>query len=369
MNEQQLCLFPESQSALKEAIEIFQRRGTRHWHFMEFVNALATAYKTAAPGATVVAACPTDLGFDEAMSAVKKQIGSHSDCESPEDRFFSITIGAPSALDVRQMRLELLDRYRAALNYARIRHRGQPRFKLEGEIVTDPILPLKRTDFGQLCEVLSNRRPSLVVVRDIQNLSRSGAPRSETVAAWRYLIDLAAQSGIPHLLCGNLVKVLEALKEPELRDFVDAYALRPYDISRRDAKASEKEKDRFTQRERFKSILHDYDKALPWNGKDRLCGHLVYIDSKVHGNPDRVRRWVVRALSFAVSNGCDALSWDHIKAASPISMQASLAQAEFDLVQEFYGNDADYVPAENKQIPKPKTNTRPVTRRISRDAA
>ena len=323
MSPRQLNLFPETQRDLEAAIHTFNRRGVPHKHFVALVHALASAIKSSQPGATFILGCAPDRGFDEFIDAtmleVRRSFPAGSDGQ-PD--FTNMQVRAPGSVSAKQLRVELLDRYRTELQCASIRYRHRPQF-LSGDACG--IAP--RTDLGQLVGLLGQKRPSLVIVRDIHNLARPGAPQAEAAAALRVLMDLAAQSGVTHLIGGSVSSALDLLDgHTSLLEAVEAFILRPYDLHDEVQKAC------------FSGTVQDYDRELPWSGKDRLAAKLQYLDNRIHGDPDRLRKWIKRALSHALASGAEKLAWHHIEQTGPHWGQVVLAKDEFRRVGEFFGH-------------------------------
>jgi hypothetical protein len=330
MNTHQLSLFPEAQRELETAIHKFNRLGVPHKYFRTLIQSLASAIKSSMSGTTFVLGCPTDRGFEEIISATMKEVRKSFPANGDESPgFTSLQVRSPSGVSAKQVRMELLDRYRTELHCASIRYHHRPQFLSSEAWSVTP-----RTDLGQLVGLLRHKRPSLVIVRDIHNLARPGAPKAEAAAALGVLTDIAAQSSVNHLLTGSVTSVLDLMEvQPSLMDMAEIFVLRPYDLENEIQKAC------------FTGTAHDYDEQLPWSGKERLANRIPYLDRHVHGDLDRLKKWVKRALNHALAVGDEKLFWRHIEQTAPGRSQANLAKYEFDKTRELFGHlDTDLSP-------------------------
>lgn len=308
----QLDLFPQAQADLIKSLELIRGSGVCHQHFVQFVSSLVTGFKADCNGATTIVACP-DGALDQVLEEFTKGVTAFEKRTHRVVSDFSfLELRAPSSLSPTQMKVELLDRYRTSLHSARIGHRTQPRFF--GDQFDRPSA---RTDVGQLVELLRFKRPPLVVLREAQNLALPGAPVALARANWRLVMDIASQSGIPHFICGNIDTVLEVLSDADFHSATDVFFLRPYNVSVKEQKPI------------FVGVLNDFDAALPWKDREEsLARRIDAITKSVSGDADRLRRWILRALTEAVAEGSALLDWRHFEKTQPTSRQAEAAQNE-----------------------------------------
>jgi hypothetical protein len=349
----QMSFFPAAQEELHTALEAFQQQCVRHVNLTEFINSLVASFKSCAPGSTIVAACPPDRCLSEILGEFEDAVPifEHRSQRIP-CQFQMVQVGTPSALNTRQMKAELLDRYRVALHATRIIHRTQPRFLCDGMGAG-----IRRTDLGQVVELLKYKQPSLVVVRDVQNFRRQGTTIDEACIGWRLIMDIASQSGIPHLICGTVRTAMDVIADPNIQGATELLVLRPYDVSPKNPDS----------RGLFGAIINDFDDVLPLAPDESLIGHFDFVAERVAGDPDRLRRWVIRALTKAIGECSDSLRWRHFVDTAPSEQQTKLAESELkDVLKFFPGETARPDPLSNT---RPRSNGKPGQRKIGRDPA
>jgi hypothetical protein len=165
--------------------------------------------------------------------------------------------------------------------------------------------------------LLRIKNPPVVIIRDAQNLKCPDESNAGTRAAWRLFIDIARQSGAPHIVFAPISNVKVVFDEPELVGEVQLEVLRPYSC----AVASELAC--------FKGTLHDFNLAMPWLDNDSLVSRHKEIDQAVAGDVDRLRRWIVRAVNCALGEEeTSRISWRHFLQTKPLPQQRELAQAD-----------------------------------------
>src|SRR5690606_33210391 len=100
-----------------------------HLSFERFVRRIAVTFKSAAPGACLVAACPNGQTLDEAIVSLTDEIRAIEIRQhGVPSAFHLVEVSVPSRFTHRQLEIEILDRYRHALNSVQISHRSNPRF-------------------------------------------------------------------------------------------------------------------------------------------------------------------------------------------------------------------------------------------------
>jgi hypothetical protein len=223
----QLSFLPPAQDDLQNALRVYQESGVPHEFFNRFVRSLAVSYKSAGRGATIVAACPGSPTLDEVIIGFRKEVRKFEtrNYQSPS-QFEPLEVSAPSRPTRRQMEVELLDRYAHALSTVRLGHRGQPHFWDDDDGYGTGYQA--RTAIGRLVALLRIKNPPVVIIRDAQNLKCPDESNAGTRAAWRLFIDIARQSGAPHIVFAPISNVKVVFDEPELVGEVQLEVLRPY---------------------------------------------------------------------------------------------------------------------------------------------
>jgi hypothetical protein len=310
----QLSFLPDKQAELLSALQTYQESGVTHLSFVRFVRELAIKFKSAGPGACLVAACPNGQTISEAIASLKDEIRARElqHYGVPSD-FRLVEISVPSRVSHRQLELELFDRYRHALNSVRISHRCQPQF---GDLNLGDYNA--RTAMGRLIAFLSTKKPSLVVIRDTENLDFPGASPDDIRAGWRMLMDIASQSRVPHLIFAPPVTVSSVVyDDPVMLGKVTPAILKPYHSGKNG------------NMECFHGVLNDYNAPMPWEGTDNLGEHLSEIDEAIAGNVDRLQQWIVQALNCALCEPeTTRVSWRHFQETKPHANQQRLAHDE-----------------------------------------
>lgn len=310
----QLTFLPPAQDELQKALRVFQDSGVPHAHFNQFVRSLAVSFKSAGAGATIVAACPGSPTLDEAIFGFRKEVRRFEsrNLQTPS-HFEPLEIAAPSRPTRTGMEAELLDRYMHALQTVRIGHRGQPQF-LDPEFGG---LYHMRTAISRLVTMLRSKNPPVVIIRDIQNLRCPNNSNDEDRSAWRLIIDIARQSGVPHIMFGSISAISEMVEDPTLLGEIHLEVLRPYSISEP------------TELACVKGILHDYNQVMPWEEEDSLVDRTKEIDQAIAGDVDRLRRWIIRAVNCALSEeDTQGVSWRHFEQTMPLARQQVLAEED-----------------------------------------
>jgi len=222
-----------------------------------------------------------------------------------------------------------------------------------------PDRPSPRTDVGKLVEFLRYRQPPLVVLRGAHNFALPGAPVTLARACWRLVMDIASESEIPHLICGTIDTVLDVLSDADFHSDSDVFFLRPYNISA------------VEQKPIFVGVLGDFDEALPWKERNEsLVRRIDAIDKCVSGDPERLRRWILRALTTAIAEGGVLLEWRHFEETQPTAKQAAAAYNELSRINRDFPcakvskiDEPGSRNANKARIPRPK----PGDRRNARD--
>lgn len=297
----------------------------------------------------MVAACPSGQTFDESLICLERKIH-----EIERQKFGSpseltvVEVSAPTLSTNRQLEKELFDRYHHALFTVRIKHRSEPRFKLENLADYNA-----RTTFGQLAAFLEMQSPSLVVIRDAQNFATPRASLEDIRAKWRIIIDIARQSRIPHLIAAPTATVSSVVyDDPEiLADLIPA-VLEPY------------HKGDSGNMPAFFGVLNDFNKAMPWETKDSLMAHWEEIDSGIAGDVSRLRDWIVRAVTCALTEPeTTRVSWRHFLETKPLSAQRNYAQSERNEALTMLGRTDSWPDKSEKaahsEPPKEKGNRKP----------
>lgn len=310
----QTSFLPTFQADLRASLGIFQTSGVHHAFFHSFVRSLAVSYKSAAPGATIVAACPGGKTCSEIIANLEFEIREieKASYQSPSD-FRAIEISVPGRFTHRQLESELISRYFHRLYSAPIGHRGQTRWD-DPEFANFNAL----TQIGRLVCFLRTKKPSLIIIRDAENLRWPGASDDEIRAAWRFIRDIARQSGIPHLICAPVSVVNKFVcKDPTMLAEMQVEVLKPY------------HKAEGGMWDCFGGVLYDCDQALPWTAGETLTAHIDEIDDAVAGDIDRLRQWVLCALNHALMEPeTERISWRHFREKKPQSSQRKLAGEE-----------------------------------------
>lgn len=310
----QLSFFPESQSELYDALQIYKESGVAHLSFQRFVRRLAVTFKSANPGACLVAACPDGQTLDEAIASLSEEIREIEARQyGAPSHFRLVEVSIPSRFTHRQLEAEILDRYRHALNSVRISHRSEPRFGDNNLADYNA-----RTAIGRLIAFLATKNPSLVVIRNTQNLEFPGASPSDIRAGWRMFMDIARQSRVPHLIFAPAETVSSVVyKDPTMLSQVIPSVLKPY------------HRGKDGNIECFLGALNDFNVPMPWAESDSLCAHLSEIDDAVAGDVDRFRQWVVQALNYALCEPeTTGIAWRHFQETKPHPKQRMQAHKE-----------------------------------------
>jgi len=310
----QLSFLPDKQADLFDALQTYQESGVAHLSFERFVRQLAIAFKSAGPGACLVAACPNGQTLDEAIASLSEEIRAREVRQHgvPSD-FRLVEVSVPCRFTPRQLELEIFDRYRHALNSVRISHRSNPHF---GDLNLADYNA--RTAIGRLVAFLATKSPSLVVIRDTENLEFPGASEEDIRAGWRILMDIARQSRIPHLIFAPPMTVSSVVyDDPVLLSQVSPAVMKPY------------HKGKDGNMECFLGALNDFNVPMPWAGKDSLGEHLSEIDDAVAGDVDRLRQWIIRAVNCALCEPeTTKISWHHFRETKPHAKQQRRAHDE-----------------------------------------
>ena len=147
-----------------------------------------------------------------------------------------------------------------------------------------------RTPLGQLATQLRSKNPSLVVVRNTDKLKWPGASEEEVRELWKLIIDLARQSGVPHLLFGPISTVHEVLQDATMLNAVHLETLHPYNLAEP------------VEQSAFLGILNDYNSCLPWDDNDSLVQHADELDNAIAGDIAGLRQWLIRAVTRALGD-------------------------------------------------------------------
>ena len=351
----QLNMFPEAQDDLQAAVDTFSNQGVKHEHFSHFIDELVTSFKSCRAGSTIVAACPGGQATDEVLGEFAERVRSFEiRTHRGPSNFGFLRINAPSGLSAQRVNRELIDRYRTALHQARICHRTKPRYSEDC-----PAMDLPKTEIGQLVDFVLYKNPQMIVVTDADKLARDCAPPAEVRAAFRVVMDIASQSGVTHMICCSTYTLLKLLEDAEFVSAIEPHILRPYDYS--DAR----------QKSVFAGVLADYDEFLPWSGDDALSKKHKSIDEVVAGDPERVRRWILKALNGAMTANQTRLDWSNFEATMPRPAQVSLAQEERNKIIEAFpakkiAKPCGGLPNQNRAQQKP---LKPGQRKDTRDPA
>ncbi len=351
----QLNMFPEAQDDLQAAVDAFSSQGVKHEHFSHFIDELVTSFKSCRAGSTIVAACPGGQATDEVLGEFVERIRNFEiRTHRGPSNFGFLRINAPSGLSTHQVNRELIDRYRTALHQARICHRTKPRYSEEC-----PGMDLPKTATGHLVDFILYKNPQMIVVTDADKLARDCAPPAEIRAIFRVIMDIASQSGVTHMICCSPYTLLKLLKDAEFAAAIEPHILRPYDYSE------------VRQKSVFAGILADYDEFLPWAGDDALSKKHQIIDDVVAGDPERVRRWILKALNGAIAAKQTRLEWSHFEAtiARPV-LVASAQDERCDIIEAF---PAKKTAKPTASLPKandvPQKPLKPGQRKDTRDPA
>ncbi len=307
----QLSFFPELQDDLHKALDLYNASGVEHLFFRHFARRLAVGYKSMKPGACIAAACPSGQTQDELIGKFRKEVQA-MDAPHPDApySFHPVEISVPIRFTARQMEVELLDRYTQALNSARISHRGKPRFEefRLGHYYNS-------TAIGRLIAFLRTKSPDLVIIRDARNFGTPDASKEEIRAGWRLILDIAKQSGVPHIIFAPVGTVSSVIyDDPAMLSDVEAVVLKPY--HRGDG----------GEIEAFLGVVNDYDAEIPWADKDSLGNHIGEIESAISGDVDRLRQWIVRAISEAIADPeTTRITWEHFRTTTPHEKQRLMA--------------------------------------------
>jgi hypothetical protein len=352
----QLSFLPPAQDDLQKALRVYQESGVPHEFFNRFVRSLAVSFKSAGRGATIVAACPGSPTLDEVIIGFRKEVRRFEarNYQAPS-QFEPLEVSTLSRPTRRLMELELLDRYAYALSTVRLGHLGQPRFWDDD----DGTRYKARTAIGRLVTLLRTKNPPVAIIRDAQNLKCPNESNDETRAAWRLFIDIARQSGVPHIVFAPISNVKVVFDEPELVGEVQLEVLRPYSCVVASELAC------------FKGTLHDFNLAMPWQDNDSLVSRCKEIDQAVAGDVDRLRRWIVRAMNCALSEEeTSRILWRHFLQTKPLPKQRELAHEDRRTALSLLEPSAPPPPPaveESTSAPNTKPALKPGNRKPGRD--
>lgn len=343
----QLNFFPNPQDNLLQALREYQTKGIPHAAYNRFTRSLAIAFKSTTPGATIVGACADAPILDEVIAGFLREVRKFETANfQPASAMSPIQLSAPGGNSFRRVESELLDRYFKGLNSMPFGHRGQTAQFLDFNLGETYRV---RTPLGQLVALLRAKSPPLVIVRNADKLKWPGASAEEIRAAWKLLIDIARQSGVPHMLFSPIAPAHDALRDDALLSSVHLEVLRPYSGARAGDKAA------------FHGILNDYNRRLPWSDDDSLAKHAEEIESAIAGDVASLRLWLIRALKRALSDEHAVhMEWEFFRQTMPNEAQRAKAREERTAANYLLGFSA--VPAktgEPKATEPPKGGAKP----------
>ncbi len=359
----QLNFFPNPQDNLLQALREYQTKGIPHTAYNRFTRSLAIAYKSTTPGATIVGACADAPILDEVIAGFLREVRKFETANfQPISGVSPVQLSAPGGNSFRRVESELFDRYFKGLNSMPFGHRGQTAQFLDFNLGETYRV---RTPLGQLVAQLRAKSPSLVIIRNADKLKWPGASCEEIRAAWKLIIDIARQSGVPHMLFTPIASAHDALRDDTLLGSVHLEVLRPYSSSRAGDKAA------------FHGILNDYNQRLPWSDSDSLMKRADDIDSAIAGDVAGLRLWLIRALKRALSDEQAVfMEWEYFRQTMPNEAQRLKAREERVAANSLLGlNVAPPKAAEPKKEPtehtdgssKPPRKRTPGTRKPGRD--
>jgi hypothetical protein len=359
----QLTFFPSPQDRLQKALHTVQVHGAPHAHYLRFVRSLAVAYKSAGAGDIIVGACAGDITVNEVIIGFGKETKKfEAESDLVHVPLKIVRFNTPSCFTRRQFEEELISRYHGALDSIPFGHKGQPRFRNEQPVgdVFDQLAGLNaKTPVGRLVAQLRMKSPSLVIVNDAENLGWANASTDEVRTAWKLVIDIARQSGIPHLVFAPVTAVNSVMVANDaLRTSVFIEVLQPYlHVDRRDPKSAT-----------YRQALAYFDDPLPWGTKDSLVQHIGEIDERIQGDITRLRRWVLRAVSRALcERETTHITWGHFYQTRPNDCQKRQAVDDKESAIAFRG---PLLPEAKTTPPKPEPpppSVKPGTRKAGRD--
>jgi len=318
MNDVQLMLFPQATAEVDAAIATIGAQRLPLPNHLHFVGELCASMTSLPAGSVILAAAPGGSTSDEVCSWVKEYFQNASSAKTGERPAQLAVINTPMAENLRLQRKFLLDAYRGALPLSRIKHVHEPQFQLEfGQSF------LSNDPFQVVSGLIAARAIDYYILRDAHNLQRPGVSMWDARDQVRYLIQLAQNSGRTHVLLGRLRTVWQWLKDPQIAEALTPCLLHPYDVAKDDEAAT------------FMRLLLTFDGVVPWKKGHNLAEHFSEINEVVHGSPQRLKKWVLNALTGAKAKGLQAITWDFFCERKPTASESLEAAAEFKISQNF----------------------------------
>jgi hypothetical protein len=131
-------------------------------------------------------------------------------------------------------------------------------------------------------------------------------------------MDIARQSGVPHIIFAPVITVSEMIYgDPAMLSEVETVVFKPYHYGDGGEMNS------------FLGAVNDFNAEIPWGENDSLGAHIKEIDEAISGDVDRLRQWVVRAVSEAIADPeTSQISWKHFQETQPHPTQKERAAEE-----------------------------------------
>ena len=314
MNTAQLMLFPQECARLNTAIETISEQRIPLTNNLNFVREIYTAMVSLPQGSVILAAAHGGNTSDEVCAWITECLRNGPDGQARGNPPAMSVIKTPLGENQRLQRKYLLDAYHGAVPLSRLAHTHEPQFQLQfGQSF------LSQDRMQVVAGLIAGRPIDYYLLRDAHQLQRPGDVLWDAREHVRYIIQLAQISGRTHVLLGRMTTLWQWLDDSSIADAVTPCMLHPYDLEV-PHDASE-----------FADMLTAYDAVIPWCKGITLVGHIQEVNSVVWGSPQRVRKWVLNALTGAKARGMEELDWKCFWERKPTPAECTEAKAEFDL--------------------------------------
>ncbi len=339
MNEVQMSLFLESAPPVEAALTKFNGNIFAAPNQEHYIRHTGTAMLSAKPGTVILAAAPSHDGILPLLNRFHDEARDHG---SGNGSAAICWITVPAASSARALQRKLLDSYQEATRLQASRRVCAP----QTELLFD-WAQLSRDPIRVVTGLVSQRPFDFYVVRRASDLVRCGSQFSESIEHIRYIIRMAEMMQRTHVIVACPAQVNRWLRSVEIAESTELCLMKPYDLTVPGEKKV------------FLSLLHSFDKLIPWQAGDGLLDHADEINQHVWGCPTRLHGWVRRALMAAKAKGMAHLTWPHVLEHRPIKTISDAAKADFEAAQALCGPKAG-VPATSGGQTIPKAHYKPV---------
>ena len=311
-------LFPQECARLNTAIETISEQRIPLTNHLNFVREICTAMLSLRHGSVILAAAHGGNTSDEVCSWITEFLRNGPDGQPKENPPLMSVIKTPLAENQRLQRKYLLDAYHGAVPLSWLVHTHEPKFQLQfGQSF------LSQDRMQVVAGLIAGRPIDYYLIRDAHQFQRPGDALWDAREHVRYIIQLAQNSGRTHVLLGRMTTLWEWLDDCSIADAVTPCLLHPYDL------------DVAQDASEFMDMLSAYDSVIPWCKGTTLVGRIQEVNSIVWGSPQRVRKWVLNALTGAKSRGLEELDWKFFWERKPTLTECNEAKAEFVLHWEY----------------------------------